>query len=170
MTVICLYFEKGVLNDLGQNLSSLSAGYPTTWSDSENGKEHPITREQLLSLGTFFPSSSKGGFLYGSGAKYSISLGTAASKIFIECEADSIAESIFRALINSEIEYGYACQFDERKQRNQVSATKNYGQENIWVGRNFKTQLPGLYWLNAIPSKALARYDISRVDIGKIAT
>lgn len=168
--VLCFYFNEADLPFLSRSIAKLDdETLPNQWSDDESSKKIQVNPKQLEDLSELLKNNARGIFLHANKACFCITLRGGDSNIFVECDSDQIAENLFQKLSKCPVQYGYACGFDERKHRNQITSKKKYGSHEVWVGRTFETQLPGLYWLNAIPRIALGRYKISETDLKKVA-
>lgn len=159
-----------MLESLYEKLSELPPNLiPESISVGENDKQFSISLD-VLKHGNDLPiDSTCGYFLHSPDAKYGVSFVKNEVKVFIKCMFDENALAILKRVALLPLCYAYACQFEEREHQNRITAKKSYGTEEIWVGRDYRRYLPGLYWLNLIPKTLLEMHKIPLPAISSIA-
>lgn len=155
------FYKK--LEELPDQLSSIKI------SDGERDPRYPISLVELISKKDLPVNPMGGYFLHSNKACYCIRLIDNEAVLFIACADDDTAKKLINVLASMNVIYAYACQSEEREHQNRISAHKNYGREEAWVGRNFTLRLPGVYWLNLIPSSLLASLGIEFEQLNSIS-
>lgn len=170
MTIVSLNLDRELLESFYEKLSKLPPNLtPESISAGENDKQF-VTSLDDLKQGEELPIDATGGyFLHAPDAKYGVSLSENEAKLFIECTFDENAEAILKQVAAVPVSYAYACQFEEREHQNRITAKKSYGTEEMWVGRDYRRYLPGIYWLNLIPKSLLEKHNIPEATISSLA-
>lgn len=144
---------------------------PTKISLDEASKRQSISSDELndvRSLKFQYP----GGFeLYGASAEYHFSLRENEECDLFGLFADANAARVLvRELAKLDVAYGFACESAERKHRNRIVSQDSYGTIEAWVGRDYSKWLPGVYWMNIIPTSMLHQHGLRAESLDDIST
>lgn len=168
-TFISLFIENSEIDKHLQALSELSEDFSEVEiSSGERGKKHSIKLCELISRDNVpFPIET-GYFLHAKNAIYNITRNDF-TKMFIECRGDEDAIRLIQNFSKHKILYSYAGAFEEFEHQNRVSVQKPHGIHETWVGRDFEKYLPGIYWLNLVPTSLLNKHKICISELEKIS-
>lgn len=139
---------------------------PKSVSRDENGPKNVIEPNELIAQFCSEDFENDSYFLYCASSRISVVKKDQMTSLLIESEEDTIAKAYMLMCIDLNVEYGFACNYEERKNQNKIIVERDYGVVERWVGRNFRAQIPGLYWMNLIPKKLLTKH---KIDIEKLS-
>lgn len=143
---------------------------PNEIAVDEESARKPISSDDLRDIRLLVAQYPSGFALYGSASEYHLSHpDTGDCSLFALIVDDQTARSTLRDLANLNLLYGYACRPDERARRNRIVAQKKYGAHEAWVGRDYRKWLPGVYWINVVPSELLKCHGLRIEEFNSIA-
>jgi hypothetical protein len=171
MTQLEIKFVASELPDFVAQLEvQPDAVRPTEIAVDEESVRKPISPEDLRDIHSLIAQYPSGFALYGTASEFHLSHpDTGDCSLFALIGDDRTARCVFRGLGKLNLLYGYACRPDEMAHRNRIVAQKKYGAHEAWVGRDFRKWLPGVYWINVVPSELLERHGLRIEEFNSIA-
>ena len=138
---------------------------PLYFSENEVGIDKNNMCDNNVEFEAFKRTNPLGYFLHTKASLIDVTLSGDSSSIFIDVKkksAFSQVRNLLSTLGKESIDYGYACEWEERHYRNGL--VKKIGNSTIqnWVGRDFRQYLPGIYWFNLIPDSHLELLNIDK--------
>lgn len=108
---------------------------------------------------SFLGKSASGFFLYGEHAVYSFRITKSVDFVMdVEGVNAEQATALLRALGPAGVSFAYASDSAERDHRNRLVKEASYGVHEAWVGRDWKRNIPGLYWSILVPEALAERH------------
>lgn len=135
--------------------------------DKENDKCSNLERFER-----FKSQNDLGFFLHSESSLINISFSGDTSSIFIEVKRKKAIPKIvdlLRVVARENIQYAFACDWEEWRYRNGLVKTIGKSTIENWVGRDYGRYLPGLYWCNLIPDSMFERLNINKEMIQSVA-
>jgi hypothetical protein len=114
-------------------------------------------------MSSFVAKAQSGFFLIGDGVLYSIRL-FKEGRVLCGCSIDvdpALAEEFLIHMSEAKPLFGFACDIEERKSRNQINAILGKNRVEAWVGRDTTKYIPGIYWLTLLSNALANRHGIS---------
>ena len=110
----------------------------------------------------FFISNNKG-FLF------DVSTPNAGYSVLIlyaeESLSNELVESFFRAFVELNPIFGFACESEEYEHRNRYYTTIGINEIESWIGRDLNKYLSGVYWYTLLSDKTLNIYGLNLDDV-----
>lgn len=165
-----LEFPSTALRSLVATLCTLPDELrPTHHSLGEDKKGKPI-----LDIDKFIKSldgKKLGPFLKGPHVMYDIRL-SGGKPIICNCLLEvepSLAKKFLVLMSAAQPIFGFACEPEERKYRNQVTVKQGVNTIESWVGRDPQKYIPGFYWLTLLPEALAERHGVALSVVGRAA-
>jgi hypothetical protein len=148
-------------------LSELPDGIsPLRFSSDENATRAGDLVSDRNRFGKFVREEASGFFLYASRATYSFRRVSPDAYVANISGISSIESRFLLSSLAVFSCFAFACESGEYEHRNLLSKSAAYGQHEVWVGRDWKKYIPGLYWMVLI-SEALAEAHGISIDLLK---
>lgn len=167
-----LYFDRDIdLDDLLEKLKKLPASIrPVYFSESKGEiiKGNQFSNKENFHV--FMKNNPKGFFLYTEDKTcIHISIPTT-GYIRLSMSLDGnfsrkLIKIIFQFLANKKLIFGYSCDYNEYKHRNQYDLMLGNSQIESWVGRRLDKYIPGVYWYTLLSERLMKQHGIKIEDI-----
>ncbi|TQF67820.1 hypothetical protein [Pseudoalteromonas luteoviolacea] len=137
---------------------------PTHYSENEiMGDKSDNEISNIERFNSFRGANSLGYFLHSQNCMIDLSIDNGLANVFIEVKRKITAAKILSLLKVFAIEgvfYAISMEWDEWRYRNGL--VKEIGSSTIenWIGRDFNSYLPGLYWANLIAIPLLKKHGV----------
>tara|TARA_R110002049_G_C9046041_1_gene553130 strand:- start:127 stop:840 length:714 start_codon:yes stop_codon:yes gene_type:complete len=171
MVELQIKFDRNSASELLKRLAAfLGYAQRIEIAVDEASERFPIGASELQ-LGDELVERYPGGcVLYGGQGEFHLSWPeTGVGSLFALLMDDEAMHAVVNGIADVDLHYGFACRPAEHRLRNLIESTKSYGVEEAWVGRAYRSALPGAYWINIIPESLLGELGLSVNQFDSIA-
>lgn len=167
-----LYFEQNLnLDRLTSCLSDLPELIKPTYFSEDEGK---VSSSDLVSdderFKRFREENPDGFFVSNNnGVLFDISTPTVGYSALIlyadQLLSNELIESFFRAFVELDPIFGFACESEEYEHRNRYYTTIGINEIESWIGRDLNKYLSGIYWYTLLTDRTLNTYGLNLDEI-----
>lgn len=132
------------------------------WFGRDESKKSLISVGEEKKLRSAISKAKSGFFLHADKVSYSFLIRQASDfEIYVPELDGAQARVLIDHLGRTKAVFAYAAERDERIHRNRLVKKASYGVDEVWVGRDWRRYVPGLYWLTLLSEALLQKHDVS---------